>query len=87
MNPATVITSTPERRSSIYVLFSRCFGELPIQPCFWWSVSDVGRRSALRNRVLFREAGLQILEVYRNAGLRTFRGSPEILDRPGNWLP
>ncbi len=27
------------------------------------------RGSAFRNRVLFLEAGLQILEVYRNAGL------------------
>ena len=37
--------------------------------------------------MLFLEAGLQILKVDRNAGLRAFRGSPEILNRPRNWLP
>jgi len=36
--------------------------------------------------VLFLETGLQILEVYRNAGLRAFRGRPEILDWPRDWL-
>src|SRR5208282_4103671 len=40
-----------------------------------------------RNGMLFLEAGLQILEVYRNAGLRAFGRSSEILDRPRNWLP
>ena len=49
-----------------------------------WSVSGVERGSALRNRVLFLEAGLQILKVYRNAGLRAFLRSPQILDRPRN---
>jgi hypothetical protein len=29
----------------------------------------IGRRSAFRNRVLFLETGVQILKVYRNAGL------------------
>jgi hypothetical protein len=42
------------------------------------------RISAQESRVL--EAGLQILEVYRNAGLRAFWGSPEILNSPRNWL-
>ena len=37
--------------------------------------------------MLFLEAGLQILEVYRNTGLRAFWGRPEILNRPRNWLP
>jgi hypothetical protein len=37
--------------------------------------------------VIFLEAGMQILEVYRDASLRGFWCSPEILDRPRNWLP
>src|SRR5579863_797989 len=42
--------------------------------------------SAFRDGVLFLEAGLQLLEVYRIAGLRALRRSSEILDRPRNWL-
>jgi Polyphosphate kinase C-terminal domain 2 len=37
--------------------------------------------------VLFLEAGFQILEVYRNPGLRAFWRRPQILNRPRNWLP
>src|SRR5258708_7024943 len=36
--------------------------------------------------MLFLEAGLQILEIYCDAGLRAFWGSPEILDGPRNRL-
>jgi hypothetical protein len=38
-------------------------------PTVMSSAVRMWRRSALRNRVLFLEAGLQILEVHRNAGL------------------
>jgi hypothetical protein len=31
---------------------------------------------------MFLKAGVQILEVYRDASLRAFWCSPEILDRP-----
>jgi hypothetical protein len=39
------------------------------------------------NRVLFFEGRFEILEVYRDPRLRPFRGCPEVLDRPSNWLP
>src|SRR6202167_1641304 len=54
-----------------------------IRSCFTWSVC---RGSALRDRVLFFEAGFETLEVHSNAALRAFGGSPEIWDRPRNWL-
>src|SRR5258708_20100150 len=48
------------------------------------SVSGVERGSALRNRVLFLEAGLQILKVYPNPALRPFLPGPQIFNRPRN---
>src|SRR5882762_10442415 len=74
----TVITLTPKRHSSDLFLVSR-------RRCQFNLVSRVLRRgsgSALRNRVLLLEAGLQILDVHLNAGLRAFWCSPEILDGP-----
>jgi hypothetical protein len=40
-----------------------------IRPQFSIANGFTSRASAFRNRVVFLEAGLQILEVYRNAGL------------------
>jgi DNA-binding transcriptional LysR family regulator len=42
--------------------------------------------SAFRNAVLFFEARFEALQIYRNPRLRVFRGRPEILDRPCDWL-
>src|SRR5437868_1341148 len=42
--------------------------------------------SALGNAVLFFEARFETLQIYRNPWLRAFRGRPEILDRPCDWL-
>ncbi len=36
--------------------------------------------------MLFFEARFETLQIYRNPGLRAFRGRPEILDRPRYWL-
>jgi hypothetical protein len=50
------------------------------------AASGVGRGSALRNCLLFLEAGPHSLEVYHNAGPRALRAAL-ILDRVRNWLP
>src|SRR5258708_27234227 len=53
----------------IYLTFVPRFCEVANSTLFKGAVSGVGRGSTLRNRVLFLEAGLQILQVYCNAGL------------------
>src|ERR1700687_2372290 len=41
---------------------------------------------SLGHAVMFLEARFETLQIYRNPGLRAFRGCPEILDRPRDWL-
>src|SRR5260370_20039445 len=82
MNFVTVITLTPKCHSSHLPYVCPLFCEVADSTLFKGSVSGVGRGSTLRNRVLFLEAGLQILQVYCNAGLCAFLGSSQLLDRP-----